>query len=383
LADVAASLDAAIRMIDARGDRDKFGPAEGLLVSDSVRARLARRFGPQHLWSPSQWERYARCPYHYFMEDVLGLEPLGELVLEIDHLRRGTRLHQVLAAFHRRLAPLLVAGQTPSVQELAAFSAEFTSVLNEVVNLGPRAGVDAALVEIDRRQIAKWGRSYFDQHGKYDAAWSALAEPPVPQHFEFRFGPPRTGDAEEKDSDDPRSTSLPFVLDFGKEEIRITGRIDRIDVGRARDGRLVFNVIDYKSGRRPTLSIEKIESGERLQPALYVMAAQALLYGDDQATPLWAGYWSMDKGVTTDSRYSLRCSSDDLEPTAAWESLPGKVIERVGQFVADIRRGDFPVASRDDDCTSHCPFSTVCRVAQVRSLAKQWWPPDELLTPDT
>ena len=44
----------------------------------------------------------------------------------------------------------------------------------------------------------------------------------------------------------------------------------------------------------------------------------------------------------------------------------------IGQFVDAIRRGEFPVASRDDQCTSRCDFNTVCRIAQVRSLGKTW-----------
>jgi hypothetical protein len=47
----------------------------------------------------------------------------------------------------------------------------------------------------------------------------------------------------------------------------------------------------------------------------------------------------------------------------------------VGQFVRNIRHGDFPVASRNDQCTSYCEFRTVCRVSQIRSLNKTW-PPD-------
>jgi hypothetical protein len=132
-------------------------------------------------------------------------------------------------------------------------------------------------------------------------------------------------------------------------------------------------VIDYKSGKRPTLSPEKIASGERLQPALYVMAAQALLFAEDSATPLFAGYWSMSNGVTVDARYSLQCSQDHKTPSDAWQKLRGEVVAQVGQFVQDIRGGNFPVASRDDDCTSRCEFATVCRVGQVRSLGKQWF----------
>ena len=48
-------------------------------------------------------------------------------------------------------------------------------------------------------------------------------------------------------------------------------------------------------------------------------------------------------------------------------------VDQIGQFVGDIRTGNFPVASRDDKCTSYCSYCTVCRVAQVRSLGKQWF----------
>ncbi len=364
----AAALDAALRTIAARSRRDGFGPAEGLLESDAVRQKLARRFGSEHLWSPSQWETYAVCPYRFFLDDVLGLEPLGELVLETDHRRRGTLVHRVLAEFHRR-APELFGSQTSlSQHEVTKFVAEFENVLEALVRATPHHGVEAALVELDRRQIVQWGPRYHAEHGKYDAAWSQLDAPLTPSYLEWRFGPPRS---EESEFEDPRSTSEPFVLHIGKEEIRITGRVDRIDVGQSA-GRSVYSVIDYKSGRRPSLSKDKIASGQRLQPALYVMAAQALLFADQDATPLYAGYWSLTNGVSVNARFSLHCSQDQRTPSDEWESLRGEVVEQIGRFVHDIRAGNFPVSSRDDDCTSRCEFATVCRIAQVRSLGKQW-----------
>ncbi|MEX2091894.1 MAG: PD-(D/E)XK nuclease family protein, partial [Pirellulales bacterium] len=368
----ANALEAALRITASRSRRDAFGPAEGLLESDAVRRRLARRFGSDHLWSPSQWETYAVCPYRFFMDDVLGLEPLGELVLETDHRRRGTLVHRVLADFHRRAAELLGAQGNLSQHDVAKFVTQFENVLEALVRATPHQGVEAALVELDRRQIAKWAPRYHAEHGKYDAAWAQLDQPLAPTYLEWRFGPPRS---DETDYEDPRSTAEPFVLNIGKEQIRITGRIDRIDVGKSA-GRSVFNVIDYKSGKRPSLSHEKIATGERLQPALYVMAAQALLFGDDSATPLYAGYWSMTNGVTVDARYSLVCSQDQQAPSDQWESLRGEVIEQIGRFVTDVRGGNFPVCSRDDDCTSRCEFSTVCRIGQVRSLGKQWFVSD-------
>ena len=107
------------------------------------------------------------------------------------------------------------------------------------------------------------------------------------------------------------------------------------------------------------------------------MAAEVLVFGPNKATPLWAGYWSMQNGVNTDARYSLQCSVDGRKPSENWEELRPKVVERIAQFVTDIRHGKFPVASRDPDCTSRCEFNTVCRIAQVRSLGKTWVSEDE------
>ncbi len=367
--DLAAALEAGLRITHARQRRDDFGPAEGLLISPAVAARLAERFGPQHLWSPSQWEHYAACPYQFYLQSVLKLEPLGDLALETDYRRRGSLLHHVLATFHRQFGASPAESWSALQGDEARFIAEMNRTLQAAIDAMPRTGIDAALVELDRRQIEKWTGQYHGQHEKYDSAWTDFDEPPRPTYFELRFGPRRPGD---DSPEDPRSTDKVFALDIGGETILITGRIDRIDVGRAGD-RIVFNVIDYKSGRRPTLSSDKLESGERLQPAVYVMAAEMLVFGPNKATPQWAGYWSMQNGVNTDAKYSLQCSVDGTV-TKDWKELRPTIEQRIGQFVADIREGKFPVASRDPDCTSRCEFNTVCRIAQIRSLGKTWTP---------
>ncbi|HEX5472573.1 MAG TPA: PD-(D/E)XK nuclease family protein, partial [Lacipirellulaceae bacterium] len=165
----------------------------------------------------------------------------------------------------------------------------------------------------------------------------------------------------------PESTTKPFILELDGERIHVTGQIDRIDVGKRGD-KTVFNVIDYKSGRRASLKQNQLETGQQLQLPVYVEAAQVLVF-HNEAEPLAAGYWGMSSGF--DLRGALAQKSDD---ESRWKATQTLVRQLIRQFVDAIRHGDFPVASRDDHCTSHCDFSTTCRITQARNLQKTWWP---------
>ncbi len=365
------AIDAGVRIVHSRAHGETFGPAEGVLISPAVSARLAQRFGAKHSWSPSQFETYASCPYKFFLRDVLRLEPLGDLVLETDYARRGSLLHHVLATFHRKFGES-AADWSALQRDEDRFMAELQQALQSAVDATPHEGIAAALAELDRRQIGKWTDQYRGQHAKYDKTWENYDEPPRPAHFELRFGRKHPG---EETDEDTRSVDKAFQLDIGGEHIDVAGRIDRIDVGQ-HGGETVFNVIDYKSGRRPSLSTEKIESGESIQPALYVMAAQALVFGEDNAQPLWTGYWSMKGGVTTDKRYSLHCTVEAESGRPGWQDLKQNVIARIAEIVHAARRGDFPIASRDPHCTTYCDYKTICRIAQARSIGKVLTSPD-------
>lgn len=362
----ASSLVAGLSVVDARSRRDSFSPFEGMLTSPAVRAKLAARFGSKHLWSPSQWETYATCPYRFFMSTVLQLQPLGELTLATNFARRGSLLHRVLHAFHRNLHSEFGAAYSIARLDRGLLVERFQAALEQAMSEFDTSGIEAALLELDHRQIVRWRDPYFENCEKYERALVGYDQLPTPTHFELRFGPSRRREEDE----DPNSIDQAFVLAIGNEKIRIAGRIDRIDVGRAGD-KTIFNVIDYKSGKRPKFNPEKAESGEQLQPPLYVMAAQALLFGEERSTPVWAGYWSMNNGVTIGAKQSLVCSTDGQETTDEWRSLKDKVTHRVGTLVAAIRHGDFPVHSRDDNCTGCCEYNRICRIAQIRSLEKQ------------
>ena len=70
-----------------------------------------------------------------------------------------------------------------------------------------------------------------------------------------------------------------------------------------------------------------------------------------------------------------QCAGGKLQTTEAWEQMRDALGEAVARLVGGLRAGQFPVFSRNDQCTSCCPMRTVCRVNQARSLEKTWEPP--------
>ncbi len=157
------------------------------------------------------------------------------------------------------------------------------------------------------------------------------------------------------------------------EKFLLTGRVDRIDLGKVA-GQPVFNVVDYKSGKGGSLTDDSITSGVALQLPLYAMAIEEMLLVETHAVPWQAGYWRIQgSGFGKKSSLEMYEASDDApKPTDRWKALRPQVLARLRALVHGIRNGEFPMHSANDQCTSICPFNTVCRVGQVRSLEKTW-----------
>jgi ATP-dependent helicase/DNAse subunit B len=357
------NLTAGLSVTCERARPQGFGPHEGILASPESADWLARQYGPEHCWSASDLEAYATCPYRFLLEKVLRLEPLPELTLATDFQHRGWLLHAALARLHRHLAG------APSTFEPAEFESAVSHVLSLLVSLEETdATLARALREVDVRILSRWLLNYHQQHQEYDKRFALLDAPPRPAHFEASFG------MQPKDDEpaDPISVLAPLVLEIGGEAIRFQGRIDRIDIGRLA-GRTVFNVLDYKSGK--PLSKKKREAepdGTLLQLEVYALAAEKLFLAAEGALPLESAYWYVrESGYKAWMTHSEEQAGEVAE-TEAWTTRRRQLLETILALVRGIRAGHFPVSSRDEQCTGHCPYSTACRINQVRSLEKVW-----------
>ena len=69
-----------------------------------------------------------------------------------------------------------------------------------------------------------------------------------------------------------------------------------------------------------------------------------------------------------------RRQDEGLAPEPEWEEIRRTAAETVVALAEGIRRAEFPVYGADPQCTRNCPYSTVCRINQVRALEKTWQP---------
>lgn len=365
---LADNLVAGLRTVESRQDRREFGGAEGILASAAARRALAHEFGSQRTFSATELESYATCPFRFLAERVLKIEPLEDIELAVDYRARGQLVHGALARLHQRINDARGGPTSPGDLDEETFDGFLAETLDALERRGG-GPLDEALDAIDRRLWREWAQEYRQQHRDYDALWDDCSDKPKPTWFEVSFGRARG-------SESPVSCEEPLELAIGGEEVRIAGRIDRLDLGAAA-GRRVFNVIDYKTGTRASFAPEAAVQGTALQLPLYVMAAEQLLLVGERAVPWQAGYWLLqEKGFKPRRALKAhRCSEDQIEVEPTWKDLRAKIPSTVKALVEGMRRGQFPVDSVDEQCTRNCPMRTICRINQVRSLEKTWQRP--------
>ncbi len=369
------SLLAAVQMNASRFEEHGFTRYEGQLQEARIRQAVAEHYHREYTFSASQLEQYASCPFQFLLKRVLKIEPQVAPRLETDYRKRGNIVHDLLARLHETEMRQLLEEDPSGKGQL--LSRKFLELLQEKAGtLFAGSDLQKAIDEIETELISEWAELYQSQSSSYvdqfDPDWEHELEP---RFREISFGRTQENDDDWDWGSEP-TQELDAVI-FGNDEtpIRIEGRIDRIDVGRAQE-RNIFAIIDYKTGNPPSFKESDVSRGTQLQLALYTIAVIRLnLLGPD-ATPWLIGYWGMkEKGF--DPRFVNR-RKKKLEPLGeAFVEFWSEELDRIlPQMIQALREAQFPVVNPNQDCTSYCPYNRVCRVNQVRvvadSLEKQW-----------
>lgn len=233
-------------------DAARLGPSpwNGLVRDPAVLEDLRRRFGPDYVWSASQLQLYARCPFFFFMERVLRLSDLAEAEEETTPLTFGGIAHSVLERFYRSLED----GPPPSFDRRARELLERAAgeVFEERESGDDWLGLPA-LWEVKREDVLDSVEGYL----RWELPFMQ-ASGDRPHRLELSFGFARDGGSVEIAGQD---------LADVQRRMRVSGRIDRVDVAGAA-GAERYGVVDYKWKNIP--SAKGYQDGVLLQTPLYM-----------------------------------------------------------------------------------------------------------------
>ena len=282
----------------------------------------------QTRFSASALERYAACPFAYFVTDVLALTGREDADEGVDALSAGAIWHEILATFMAGRQ-----GQRLEPAELPNYAEQLLALLDRSVQKREQRGrlVPGVWWKYERRRWERAIRQWLA--GELERQRSSLLQP---RYFEWAFGM-----AAGPGSDD-RSTELPLIVEQDGVQVELQGKVDRIDADAT-----AYRVIDYKSGRIP--ANKQLQQGVCLQVPVYMMAAETLL----------GQQFSGGDGLYAPVGQSGR---DFMLPgkNASREELFALTRQHLVQWASGIRAGNFP-ARPASDCPAYCPAAAFCR----------------------
>lgn len=336
-AELAGLYQAVLAASEVAGLRDGWaapGQYEGVLRGGAVAADLRRRFGPGRTWSLSKLNRYGTCPYAFWAQQALELEPLADPAEGFDAMQRGSLVHKILEKLFVRLAEAGMAPGAGTVEEVQALLEAACDELlpGAAARYGFRPG---PLWEHEQAELRAELRAYVDWECEPRQAGPFR---PFRQELKFGLGP---------------GTGLPVAIPgFEGQEIFLRGVIDRIDS----DGAGHLRVIDYKTGSKPFRD-DDIVAGRALQSALYAWAVEELM---------------PDAGVVVESCYRHTGSRKESGAVRSSRARENEMVMRAAAKAVEMAgaaaKGWFPAApskpSAARACDEMCDFLGLCRVTR-------------------
>ena len=371
---------------------------EGMLTAETLstasRERLNRR--RQRTYSVTELETYAKCPFQYFINNVLKFRVEDdETDDELSGLEKGSLLHDVLFEFYnnRRDQKSPCIGQCDE----EAFK-DAKSQLNELLDHKAKEQRNSRKEKLIGENNLFWETDIAKLRvalHKWLAAEHTYGLLVMPRYFEVSFGQKR----------EPRDPELSCLESITIGDVRMTGKIDRIDIGNG-----TFNIVDYKTGSS-TVRMPEILSGRSLQLPIYLQTAKKLLemYGGAELEPAAGLYHkirldqcTVELGIGTESENGVTYSNYNGIDWRSVGSRSGQLladetfnarltrvggyvqhyvdsistgtfplITRVETFVDSEEEGDTPITPKNktEPC-NYCSYKRVCRVGAISEVTQ-------------
>ncbi len=313
------------------------------------------------IFSVSQLERYAACPFKYLCQYILYVNEETSLQTDegLQSGERGSIIHSVLQYMLTDIKNSNIDLHTMDVTQFLEFdhySRKYYS--DNSVYRNPFWRID--LESVFRNDHADSILAQFFEAERMNSGTT------VPEYIEAET----ETIIKQNNGDDPHAS---FTL---------KAKIDRIDVDSKSK---IFTVIDYKSGTPPHHT--EIISGTSLQLPLYLRAAEDILrqnFGDVMTGV--AGFYhriSSSENVKkpaillkeyAEKVYNSKTFSSSIITLSSHQELADlieRTIEYANKYIDGIQAGHFPLAAeeRQEKVCKNCSYSKVCRLNESKKLA--------------
>jgi RecB family exonuclease len=341
-------------------------PWNGAIEEPSVTRRIAEKLDEAYVWSPTQLEAYAKCPWAWFSARLLRVAKLEDPELDIDARARGTLYHDALHRFYDAArahvqGPVFLRAQDAdwAIPLLRTALSEAMVAAREDLWLGHPA-LRATKEDELRRELEKFisseialNEDMFDvrKHSKYRIVRTAV-------------------DAHE----------LPFdniALERDGVRLLLRGTIDRVEVGiddRADTAHMIA-AVDYKSSKYSAPGSGKPAAWDDavvLQVPLYALALTLLRPGHAVVRTEYRAIRQCET-VHPLNLYQIERRSNLLLPDAEARGKLEGALDAVAQHVRNARDGVYPAAPAPScQCPDWCHAWEICRVKGGPKSAFDW-----------
>ncbi len=334
--DAYAGLAAGARAEAAR-DSDEITKWDALI--DAPIVELDPRLNGR-IYSASQIERMAGCPYRHFLERILRIRPLDEIQYEqdtwLEAREYGSLVHEVLET---TMNELCASGSKPSM----AFLTRMQSIAGEAL-----ARYRGEVPPPSEAAYEKRRADLFESCAVFLRTEEEACRTVTPMYFEVPFGEARDEDTSKKQG---LAMTEPFTLTLGGgQSVKLRGRIDRVDHDQTDDE---WHVWDYKSGG--TFGFDRggvLACGTKIQHAIYARALEAMLEKKGMGGRVTRSGYLFPTTKGRGARLLRECTDQDLK----------KALNSLFDVVA---RGFFP-HGKVNAC-SFCDFEAVCEGEELAS----------------
>jgi RecB family exonuclease len=292
---------------------------EGKIESDTT--GLDPRKNQEITISAGKLEKIAKCPYAYFLENVLRLKINEDISYDpnrwLDAKTRGSLLHEIFEKFYKEIK---ARKERPSFDKhihlLSKIAEDGLEVIKTFVP-PPNARTE----RLETEEITESCETFL----RIEEENNELGEP---LYFEYSFG-----------------EDAPAVIELPSGKVHVRGIIDRVD--QLPDGS--YHIIDYKTGSSWGYKTQEFfKGGRQLQHLLYTLAIEAHLGMDDGAVKKSSYLFPTRKGA------GERFEREQEETTRT----NGKDI--LDKLLSIVEHGHFTMTDDENEC-KFCEFKQICR----------------------